>query len=233
MVRAFFCALALLALAPAPALAQSDITGVYRGSDGDALTVRVNDNGDVYATSGPQFTFLILDGTSYGVFATPDGGTIVTELAPLTVLVEAKLEEAGGGLDFGDAQPIEYRWVARGTETVGEWTGDKWELVDETGEPSGDDESAVVSSDARLAPLGPALGRIFLELEPMTRSPFAPPSNLREMFAKIFARGAILRLSNVFMLESVDDSEIDDSLFALPGPVVTPEAAWAAIKGAE
>lgn len=205
-------------IASAPAVA--DITAIYRVSDGRMpdMVVRVNDRGESRLSSGNQMAILAVDGESYIIMSDLNGVFAVRQADMIAAFSGLIPRHANDSADT-DGQPETYEIVETGTENVGDREGVVL-TVRREGQESDITDHYVVNRDTDLAPIGAALARQFSSsVEAMHGIPGA--QDFGAYMSEIFSRGTVIRLGNLFRLESVDTSPVPPSEFTLPPTVLT------------
>lgn len=187
------------------------------------MVIRVNDRGDSRLISGNQMSVLTVSGETYIVMGDLNGVFAVRQtdlIAAFANMMAGFADQANGAADT-DAPSPSYEISETGTETVGGRDGIV--LAVRSGNDDAEREDRyVVSRDADLAPIGAALARQFTgSVEALQGFPGA--SDFGAHILDIFSRGTVIRLGNLFRLESVDTSPVSPSEFVLPDTVLTRE----------
>lgn len=205
--------IALLALLPAPALA--DLTAVYADpGHKSAMTIEIAANGDVHGDmiGRPGTTFVRHQGEFYFIESSPSGPMVmrVDDMAQVMAEEIAKLPADQRPFATPPRVPV---LVRKGSATVGGRTGTAWYMQQSDGQLA-ERPWVVISDDPALAPLGQAMASEFdlskrLLLPAMGEAPFQPMQD-------VLKTGTPITFTQV-ELKSVSNDPIPASHFALPG----------------
>jgi hypothetical protein len=229
-VRSRLWLLAVLLLSAAGAEpARADITANYYvwGPIGPEMKVQVSDRGDARVEMGGHLTAIRRGGIMYLV-RKDDRGTFVMT-ADEFERIEARLA-AADPLPPELAGAGDVRVVEAGTEVVGGRRGTVLLVHDETepvGAPQSTEMAFVVSDDADLRPLGPVIARMFGGGAAMPM----PPA-VRSMLDQVHSRGTLVRMWSLLRLTGTSREPIPPRAFALPGPVLNGDEAYARLSRA-
>ena len=211
---------ALLALVLA-APAEADVTARFRQTDGRPMVVEVNDFGEsrmtvsnaVYVTTGGVMYMILNDSQGIFVVRQQDFMALMAEL-----LGVSGPNEASTG---GDRVTI----LQAGSETLAGRAGTVFRL----GAPQhpADSLELVISADPELAPLGPAMAA---HIAPFFETMSGAMPGVSAAVVELMARGTLIRLGDLWRLDSVEIAPVAPSAFALPSPPID-RAALAARLG--
>ena len=188
------------------------------------MVIRVNDRGDSRLISGNQMVVLTVNGDTYVIMGDLNGVFAVRQtdmMAAFTDLVATGFSDhAHDGTD-ADAPSQSYEIAETGTETVGGREGTVL-AVHREGQESDIADRYVISRDPDLAPIGTALARQFSGSVEALQG-ITGVGDFSAHISDIFSRGTIIRMGNLFRLESVDMSPVPPSEFALPDAILSRE----------
>ena len=228
-------AAALLALLPAPALA--DVTAHYTAKD-QSLTIEADDHGNVRLTVADKFTLIRRDGVDYAVIRIPAGTDLVVRADDVLKMIAAQMQ--GAHPPTSAATPkLDFTLAQGSDETVAGHAGTVWNFGpappdaqagdSAKGAPAARDRfDIVMSSDPALAPVGGFLRHLFDTVAPMFLSTFGD-SNFVQRVDELFAHGAPVRIGPVLTLTAVETTPIAADHFVLPAPVMSADAFFEAV----
>ncbi|MCW3847132.1 hypothetical protein OF829_07760 [Sphingomonas sp. LB-2] len=213
------------ALLPAPALA--DVTARY-GIGSSMLTIEADDGGDWRFQVSGKTPILILrhDGIDYVVLTDSTDKVSVTRLDAVLAVFFGKVPPPPEGQAF--------KLEAGPTDRVAGYSGTAWRFGPE-GEPP---IELLMSADPVLTPIGD----VFRHLAGMGVDGLVPllkaDANVADLIRALFAKGTPLRLRppetdrDRFLIElaSVSTAEIDPARFVLPGPEISAEQFFDALR---
>lgn len=221
----FLFAGALLALAPAPALA--DVTAVYSLGN-DTLTVEVDDSGD-YLAELPGKIMLIRHGGDEFVVIIHNGKAAAAKAETFFPLLKAKMAE-NAGPSGGPGSTMRFTTTQGNDAMVGDRKGASWRIAAEA--PGANVLLVVVSPDAQLAPVGKVFGHaLSLALDSFAPA-FENNVSFRDQVTGVFAKGTPLSITGpgAIELKSVTEAPIADSRFASPAVLLDSKALDAALS---
>lgn len=209
-IKFFLTGLAILLGATSAA---ADITARYAQKASSPMIVQVSDGGDS-RIEVVGAAYLNTGGVSYLV-ANDARGRFTVRLDTFTALIGDLMRASRNG---SPASRIEVRISEHGAETIAGRNGRLFR-ISATSNPS-DAIDMVVSSDADLAPLARVMSRDF---GPMLMSAGQQAPAVIEAMVALMNRGALLRLGDLWRLESVDTMALEPSIFALPSAPISRE----------
>lgn len=207
-------ALAAFAALLLPGPAAADITARYHDANGLAVTVRLSDGGDS-RTETQHAVYLTSGGIDYLVAGQDHGGFVVRLDDFVSLMTE---QSAAWPAADPPAEPMPVTISEAGTEIVAGRTGRRFRIA--AAGQSTDAAEMVISSDPDLAPLGAVLRRHF---GPVLTAFGARNPGIARAMADLLGRGTLLRGSELFRLESIDNAALSPSLFTLPSPPISRE----------
>ena len=209
----FLAALLILVLASP---AQADIIARFRQPDGGQLmVVEVNESGESRMTV-THAVYVTTGGVTYILLTDPQGSFVVRQSDFMALL--GSLRGAAGRPDA----PAGDRGVTiteAGSETLAGRAGTLFRLS-RPQQPT-DSLELVISTDPELAPLGRAMAG---HIAPFFTAMSSGIPGLAPAASELIQRGALIRLGNLFQLESIDTAPVPPSAFALPSAPLSPEA---------
>jgi len=209
---------ALLLAGPAAA----DITARYTQLNGSPpIVVQVSDGGDSRARV-TDATYLTTGGASYLVVDEGQGGYVV-RLDDFASLM-AELLSASGASAPPPNQP-DVIITEEGTEVVAGRTGRVY-VIGTANNPS-DRFEIVICPDADLAPLGRAMALHFGTI--MASASRSAPGVGRAL-VDLLGRGTVLRIGDMWRLESIEIGPVPPSAFALPSAPISREELLARLR---
>jgi len=206
---------ALLALVLASP-AEADITARFRQADDSQLmVVEVNQSGEsrmivshaVYVTTG---------GVTYILLTDPQGSFVVRQSDFMALLGSLR-----GAVGRPDA-PAGDRGVTiteAGSETLAGRAGTVFRLS--RPQQPADSLELVISTDPELAPLGRALAG---HIAPFFTTMSNQVPGLAAAATELMQGGALIRLGDLWRLESIDTAPVPPSAFVLPSAPISAEA---------
>lgn len=208
----FLAALLFLVLA---APAQADITARFRQADDQAMVVEANENGEsrmtvshaVYVTTGGVTHMILTDPQGTFVVRQQDFMALMAEL--LRAAGQAEAPAVGEGVTIAEA----------GSETLAGRVGTVFRLS-RPQHPT-DSLELVISADPELAPLGRALAG---HIAPFFTTMGGAMPGVAAAASELMARGTLIRLGDLWRLDSVETAPVPPSAFALPSAPISAEA---------
>ena len=186
-----------------------------------------NGSGTAEGASPPSVALITREGVGYLALNGPQAGMqIVARQDDAIALITPMAVGLGAGSAREGVQEVmrqRVEIVAAGTETVAGLPGQLYRIVLITGETRGSPIEIVVSDDPRLAPAGRELLRLTEAFRPLVVAVTGGEPQIYAAIVTMLGRGAPLRISNFFVVDSFDTDDVPDSRFALPGPVMTRE----------
>lgn len=203
--------------------AMADITATYRVSDGRMpdMIIRVTDDGDSRLTSGSQMAVLTVNGETYVIMSDLNGVFAVRQADMVAAFADLLPADFRNDVEQTEIPSPSYEIVESGTEMVGGREGTVLAVRQDAEEPE-ITERYVINRDSDLAPIGTALARQFAGSMEGFRG-VQVLQNYGAHILDIFSRGTVIRLGNLFRLESIDTNPIPRSELALPDTVLTRE----------
>jgi hypothetical protein len=213
-----------------PMPAHADVTARYKaGSRGDVVTIEVDSGGNARAGIEGQFVLIRRDGIDYVVVPDRAGAPRVTRAdAALAAMVARAGPRHTGNWRIEPAGKSE--------TIVAGYSGTMWRF----GPDDGARLELLMSADPALAPIGDLFRRIAEAFAAAMQSKGG--GNVIEAMQALFAHGTPIRIEEplsgalqpgpdrmILSLESVSMAEIDARRFDLPGPVLLPDAFFAAL----
>lgn len=214
MRAALFLAALLASASASPA--EADITARFRQLGDDQLMVVEVDESGASRLTVSQAVYVIVGGETYMVLTDPQGSFVVRQQDFMALLagllpVAAQADGSAGG---GSATIAE-----AGSETLAGRVGTLFR-VSRPQRPA-DILELVVSADPELAPIGRSIaahmGPFFTAMGGDMQA-FGPATS------ELMARGTVIRLGDLWRLESVDTAPVPPSAFALPSAPISAEA---------
>jgi hypothetical protein len=220
-LRLVLCALVAVA-ASAPAAADVTLRYAPDVEGGRGLVIEADDAGRIRAETSPGQFLYMRDGEIF-VVAPAEGTPTVARIDDFVALVEeAGREFQQRGIIHPTTGEGRYRLSDRGPQTVGNWQGTLF-VIEQVGPHDADlDYQWVVSRDPDLAALGPIASRVFAAQQRLAAALLgASPTEFSTLLDDPRTRGAILRIVNLYRLESVSNEPVPASRFDLPGRVLS------------
>jgi len=228
-MRRFLIWFGLVALAAAPALADITLRYSVKGQPTKQIVVSATADGRARLDSGGG-VLITRDGTGYfisrdaqGEFVgrQEDGLAIMTAfMAAIVAMIPA--DDQGQMASFRAMATAPYEVRAGVRETVGGREGVVHTIAPAAG-GQGPTLEIVLATDADLEPAGRELRRLLAMMHgPAEAILGQSPDILRELEA-LFARGVPIRIGDQFTLASASAEPIPETVFALPGPVLSLE----------
>ena len=212
MIRSLLLA-ALALLLPMPAFA--DVTAHYGGGE-MAVTIQAADDGSWRVDLAGMAMLIRRDGVDYFVVNLPSSAgkppvTRLDEFLSLAAPEAIKLDDSAD--ELLDLTPSE------GADLAGH-KGSGWLFGPHGG--TGDDAPILfVMSDAPdLVPVGDVFRHLVGVLAAALKPQLGAKGNLAEQAAVLFGKGTPIRITDKFVLQSVDSAKLDPKLFDLPAPAM-------------
>jgi hypothetical protein len=200
-----FAALLALLLAN-PAFAA--VTARYSQSNGEPpVVVQISDNGESRVTV-TEAAYVTTGGIVYMIMSDPHGQFVVRQDIFLG-LMDEMLRATRPATPANDSR---LAIAEHGTETIAGRTGALFR-ISMPGNPS-DAFEIVVSADPEPAPLGRAMMALLI---PFSTTMSRETPGFAAAFSDVLGRGTVLRLGQMWRLESVDTGPVPPSAFAIPG----------------
>lgn len=225
---------ALLALAPSPALA--DITARY-SAGGKELVVEVDEGGNSRVEVGGKFAIIHRDGTDY-IAVTDKEGTKVFELQAMVDLIKGFIPRS----EDPKAKEFQFGIAPGAAVAVGGQQGEAWKLLMVQGDAASKKKhiELVVSTDARLAPVGEVFRRAIGTINSFFGALFPEETGFSARLTELFGKGTPLRITPVeegaakpegplIEFKALDTAEIDAKHFELPAPVTSADEIFGAM----
>jgi hypothetical protein len=200
--------------------ADADITARYAQANRPALVVQMNERGD-YRVTASDAVYVGTGGVIYMII-TDARGTFVARQEDFLSLTSELMARAAAA---NPQSPIAFEVVDGDRETVAGRTG-QVVMLRSRANPS-DMFEIVINTDPDLAPLGRAMAA---QLGPFFMTVSYQFPGIGEAFAGVLRRGTLLRLGNLWRLESIDTAPVPQSAFALPSRPISKAALAARLR---
>lgn len=211
--------------------AHADITAHYGNQDGlVAMTAEADAKGDVRIGYGNQYAILRRDGMIYvlmgdlsGPFAVRQDDWIAVTFGKMRQFMQSHRTESGTTTPPPDLTGPSFVIVQGGRETVAGRTGTVWtlRLKDPPAHAAKDGLDLVLTEDSDLAPIGALMAEQMKAAAASMEDALGHKESMFEQLDDVFAKGTVIRFSNILSLQSVDAKPIPASEFELPAMVLT------------
>lgn len=212
------------------AQARADVTVTYRGTGSGAMMLGIS------ADNAGRSRILIGAGHGGMMMLTRDnvGYVVIEQGSETTVGRQEDMIALAASRHVRGPGEIGREWiqafagdgieiVPAGTERVAGFDGDVYRLTLTHGERRSPPTEIVVTSDPRLAPVGREILRFYDSLRgPLVATAGGEPRPYAAI-RELLARGTLLRLGADFRLVEMDERDLPDIVFAMPGPVLSRE----------
>jgi len=199
--------------------ARADVTAHYRSDAMEGMVVYLADNGDLLIDHGSNTAYLTTGGQTYLILSDARGTFTTRRETFLAVLQELT------AVTLPPTRPERYSILDNGEETVAGYRGRRFSVGTEGSRQ--DRMDVVVSSAPELQDLGRAVaGHIVPWFAIMPGSAAAMAETLRD----VLARGAVVRLGPLFVLERIDRTPIPADRLWLPSPPLDRQALTARLQ---
>jgi len=195
--------------------AHADITARFRQADGQPMVVEVNESGESRTTVS-HAVYVTTGGVTY-IILTDAQGTFVVRQQDFMALMAQLLRAAGQADPRADGEGV--TMAEAGNETLAGRVGTVFRLS--RPQHPADSLDLVISADPELAALGRALAG---HIAPFFTTMGGAMPGVAAAASELMARGTLIRLGDLWRLDSVETAMVAPSSFALPSAPISAQA---------